>query len=543
MSTPPSTEKEKALAEHIEDSGSIEKPDHTNGGIDLHVLAEAAAEEKNLTVAQALWKYRAACGYAFFLSLGACMSGFDSSISSGVIAIPSFRNDMGSLIGGQQVVSAAWQSGWSGAARIGQLSGGLSAGSIADKIGRKGTVLIGAIISIGSIFIQFFLKPQQPVQLLFGRTINAWSMGLFGAMASNYAAEVSPTALRGITTGGVNFWVVLGQFLATVVVYAQGQRTDSFAYRVPYAIQWIFPVILALGLFFIPESPWYLVRKGKHDKALRSLEQVLRGSGADPKLHLRQIQETIELEAQHKEEGRWIDLFKGTNRRRTFIASMVFVCQEMAGVQFVLGYSTYFFELAGFATANAFKLGIGTLALAMVGNFIGLATIEHLGRRTLFFWGMIACTVDCLLLGICSVVPGQGALWGQAAFTMIYMLAYQSGIGPVGYCVYAEISSAQLRSKTIAWGVMVNQVFAGVVQVINPYLINPNEANLEGKVGWIFGGIGVFGTIYTWFFIPETKGRTVDEIDELFERRISARDFGKAKIGEDRTVHIDEKAV
>ena len=95
---------------------------------------------------------------------------------------------------------------------------------------------------------------------------------------------------------------------------------------------------------------------------------------------------------------------------------------------------------------------------------------------------MIACTLDCLGLGICSLIPGQSALWGQAAFTMIYMLAYQSGIGPVAYALYAELSSAKLRTKTIAWGIMVNQFFVGVTQVFMPYLVNPNEANLQGKV-------------------------------------------------------------
>ncbi len=75
---------------------------------------------------------------------------------------------------------------------------------------------------------------------------------------------------------------------------------------------------------------------------------------------------------------------------------------------------------------------------------------------------------------------------------MLYMLIYQAGIGPVAYAIYAEISSAKLRSNTVAWGVCMNQTFGGITQVFLPYLINPKEANLQGKVGWIFGGVGVY---------------------------------------------------
>jgi len=297
-------------------------------------------------------------------------------------------------------------------------------------------------------------------------------------------------------------------------------------------VQWFFPLFVLTFLYWVPESPWYLVRKGRMEDAKLSLEHLFHGAGHDVELHLTQIKETIELEERDAGEAKWIDLFKGSNLRRTFIASMVFVCQEMVGVQFVLGYSVYFFELAGFNDSNAFNLGVGTMALAIVGNVLGIASTNWLGRRPLFFWGMVACTVDTLLIGILSLIPGQGALWAMGVFTMVYMLVYQGGIGPLAYCIYAEISSARLRSKTVAWGVGVNQVSALIINVINPYLINPDEANLQGKVGWLFGGLGVIFTIWSWFGIPETGGRTIDEIDIMFEHKVGARQFKNYKIND-----------
>jgi SP family general alpha glucoside:H+ symporter-like MFS transporter len=119
-----------------------------------------------------------------------------------VVAIPAFRNDMGTLVGGNQVVPASWQSAWNGFTRLMQLFGGLSGGWLADRIGRKGAVACAAVLSTAMIFVQFFLQPQAFVQLLMGRGINGYAIGIFVSMSSTYTSEISPMPIRGLTTGG-----------------------------------------------------------------------------------------------------------------------------------------------------------------------------------------------------------------------------------------------------------------------------------------------------------------------------------------------------
>jgi len=391
---------------------------------------------------------------------------------------------------------------------------------------------VACIISVAAIFLEVFCIHESQVMFFLGRSFNGFGGGIFVTVASSYCAEISPLQLRGITTGAVNEWIVVGQFLSSVIIKGTGQLDSTYAYKVPLAIQWVFPLLILIGLPFVPESPWYFVRKNQMEKAKNSLRRLIGNTGADLDLHVARIKETIELEERLEGQARWIDLFKGSDLRRTWITAMVFICQEMVGVQFVLGYSTYFFELAGFSTSDSFSLGVGTLAIAFAGNLLGIAFTNYLGRRPIFFWGMVACTIDCLMIAILSLIPGNGALWGMGVFTMLYMLVYQAGIGPLAYCIYAEISSARLRSKTVAWGVMVNQAFGLLITVVNPYLINPNEANLQGKVGWIFGGFGLIFTIWSYFGIPETSGRTIDEIDILFARNVPSRKFHKYVITE-----------
>ncbi len=181
--------------------------------------------------------------------------------------------------------------------------------------------------------------------------------------------------------------------ISSVVIQACGGRTDHWAFRIPISVQWAFAVFVLVILPLAPESPWILVKQGKVEQARHSLKRLFGNTGDDLELHLAVIQETIEFEATLEQHSRWADLFRqvvlvfrsrsrimlltwranafcatayrGTDRRRTLIVMLLYICQQVTGVQFVLGYSTYFFELAGFSNSNSFKLGVGTLAIAV----------------------------------------------------------------------------------------------------------------------------------------------------------------------------------
>ncbi|KAH7924695.1 maltose permease [Leucogyrophana mollusca] len=503
----------------------------------LTALAQAAATDHALTTLQAIRLYWRAFFWCLFMCMGALLWGYDSQVSGGLLSVPAFRRDFGGLIGGDPsntnnyVLAASWQSAFNSVSSVGGTFGALSLGYISDKFGRRGAVAFACCISVVAIFIQFFTPPHKNGMLLAGKLINGFALGMYVSSAGSYCAEVSPLALRGITTASVNLWIDLGQFMSNGVIRGTGNRVDAYAYRLPFALQWIFPAILLAGLPFAPESPWWLVRKGRTDDARKTIQR-LAGPTIDANLQLRQIQETIVLEEQYATTSRFIDCFRGSNLRRTTIAMMVFVLQQGAGVVFVLGFSTYFFELAGFADNNAFNLGVGVTAIGVVGNLLTFYTVNKFGRRFIFNWSMAACTVVLLLIGFLSISSAQGPRWAVAAFTIIYNFIYQTGIGPLGYVIFAEVSSAKLRSKTVGLGIWTNSLCAMVVNIVVPYLVNPDEANLGGYVGFIFGGIAFAGTIWAWYYIPETKNRTVDELDVLFEREVPARHFGTYKIHE-----------
>jgi hypothetical protein len=359
---------------------------------------------------------------------------------------------------------------------------------------------------------------------------------------------VSPVRLRGITTSGINFGIVIGQLLSNAAIRGFGTRTDKWAYAGPFSIQWFFvsklnyssspgpqntdwPVFLGIGLPFAPESPWYLVRKNRLEDAKNALRKLY-GPNVDIMPKLAAIVKTSEDELELSASARWIDCFKGTNLKRTAISTGVFACQHLSGIVFVLGFSTYFFELAGVATSKAFDLGVGVTACGVVGVAISWSAVNSFGRRKLFVGGMIALTTVLFLIGIMDVIPTSAAKWVQASLTVVYALFYQITIGCIAFVLLGETPSAALRAKTLALATATQSIFGTVMNFAVPYMVNPDKANLKGKVGFVFGGLSAAATLWSFFYIPELKGRTFEEIDEMFEKRVPPRKMGSYTLGD-----------
>lgn len=527
---------EKVEPAHVEDAASIDKGQQYGN---LNALAHAAATERALTPWHAVRVYWKATFWCLFMCMGALLWGYDSQVGGGLLSVPSFRRDFGFESDDGYILAARWQSAFNSISSVGGMFGGLSLGYVSDKFGRRGAVALCCVVSIAGIFIQFFTYPHRNAQLLVGKLVNGYALGMYVSGASSYCSEVSPLALRGITTASVNLWIDLGQFMSNGVIKGTGNWTSAYAYRLPFILQMIFPVILLAGLYFAPESPWWLVRKGRKEEARKILLR-LSGETTDVDLQLQQIQDTIILEDTFAANSTYADCFRGTNLRRTMIACMVFVLQQAAGVVFVLGFSTYFFELAGFADSKAFDLGVGVTAIGVVGNLFTFYTVNRYGRRFIFNWTLFACTILLLIIGFLAIpTNNQKAKWAIAALTLVYNFVYQTGIGPLGYVIFAEVSSAKLRSKTVGIGILVNSLCGMIMNIVDPYLVNPDEANLGGKVGFIFGGLAALGVVWAYFYIPETKNRTVDELDTMFERRVPPHKFASYKV-EDEDMIVDD---
>ncbi|KAK5992562.1 General alpha-glucoside permease-like protein [Cladobotryum mycophilum] len=484
--------------------------------------------EHDLSVKDVLVNHPALVFWTFYWAMAGVGWGFDAQVNGGMLSVNSFRRDFGYIQNGKAILPADWQSAFNNVSSVGQFFGGFFCSWVADRIGRKSSLLIGLLLVTGGVFGEMFSTAR--AAFVVSKLILGCGLGFYLTLGPLAASEITPVNFRGISTAGVQFGLGCGQLLSNAVIKGFGERNDRWAYRAPFAVQLFFCFFLAVLLPFAPETPWYLARVGKREEARKSLVRLY-GSGVDVDAKLGTLEATIaEEEAARSEQGSFIQCFKGTNLIRSVISMGVFVCQHFTGIIFVLGFSTYFFQLAGLPVDKSFDLGVGVTACALVGIVTSWFTINSFGRRTIFLAGILGLDVILLLIGIMDVIPTGGAKWVQAALTVIYAFVYSASLGAMSFAILGEVSSTSLRAASIGLATATQAVMGVIFNTVIPYLVNPDEADLKGKVGFIFGGLAVIATVWSYFYVPELKGRTHDEIDFMFRMKVPPRKMGSYKI-------------
>ncbi|KAK1980068.1 maltose permease [Colletotrichum cereale] len=487
-------------------------------------LATTMQQEHDLTAREVFKNHKAIVWWCFYWAMAAIGWGFDAQINGAMIAVGSFRRDFGYVLDGEAILPADWQAAFNVISTVGQFFGGFACSWLADRIGRKKSLAIGIAVCVGGCVGEVLSATR--AAFLCSKLVLGLGLGFYLTIAPLACSELAPVALRGYASAGVNLGIAVGQLLSNVVIKVFGERPDGWAYRGPFATQLFFSLFLAVFLPFAPESPWYLARKDKLEDATESLRKLY-GPDYDVGLRLSGIVATIEEESTHQtHELDFVDCFRSTNLLRTGISTGVFLCQHLVGIVFVLGYSTYFFKLAGVDVSRSFDLGVGVTACGVLGNVISWFVVESFGRRKIFLSGMASLTALLLLIGIMDVVPTGAAKWVQAACTVIYAFVYFLTIGAMAFAVLGEASSSVLRAKTMALATATQAVCGVAMNFAIPYMVNPDEGNLRGKVGFIFGGLAFIGTIGSFFYVPELKGKSFDEIDRLFATKVPPRKMG-----------------
>lgn len=501
------------------------------GAMDRTTITEAAAAteaEHNMGLFKSLKLYRNACFWSIFLSTCIVMEGFDMVILNNLYAYPPFQRKFGvRQPDGTYQLTATWQSGLSNGALSGQIIGLFLNGFLADRFGYRKT-LVGALAAcVAFIFIIFFSETL--VQLLVGEILIGIPWGVFQTSTTTYAAEVCPTHLRAYLTTYVNLCWVMGQFIASGVLRAMVPRNDEWGYKIPFALQWMWPVPLMIGIALAPESPWWLVRHGRKEDAKKSLERLTtKNSGVafNPDETVSMMVHTNEIEKQIVSGTTYWDLFKGVNLRRTEIVCATWVVQTLCGANF-MGYSTYFYQQAGMAVENSFSMSLGQYALGAVGTVVSWFLMGKCGRRTLYLGGQIIMFFLLLIIG-CVALAGRenvAASWAIGSMLLIYTFTYDATVGPVCYSLVSELTSTRLRVKSVVLARNMYNMVSIVTNIITPRMLNPSAWNWGAKSGFFWAGTCLMCAVWTYFRLPEPKGRTYAELDVLFENGVSARKF------------------
>ncbi|KAJ8059575.1 hypothetical protein OCU04_011231 [Sclerotinia nivalis] len=512
--------------------------------------ARASTEkEHNMTLLQGIKLYPKAIAWSLLISTCIAMEGYDLCLLSNFYAFPQFNEKYGEqLPDGTWQVPAKWQAGLSNGANVGEIIGLFINGWVSERFGYRYTVMTCLTLIIA--FTAIFFTAKDVIALEVAEILCGIPWGVFQTLTVTYASEVCPLGLRGYLTTYVNFCWGLGQVIGIGVIKAMLPRTDEWAYRIPYALQWMWPVPLLIGISLAPESPWWLVRKGRIEDAKKSLLRLTslnKETDFDADETIAMMVHTTAIEEKITKGASYMDCFRGVDRRRTEIVCMVWAMQNLSGNSFS-GYSSYFLQQAGLPTSTSYDFAIGQYGINMAGVFGAWFLMSMgIGRRSLYLYGLCVLCAMLFILGFLGLVPASHkseASLATGSIMLVWALAYQLSVGTVCYSLVAELSTRRLQIKTVVLGRNLYNVVGIVCSVITPYMLNPGAWNWKNYAGFFWGAICFLCIIYTYFRLPEPRGRSFAELDLLFERGVSARKFSSTKVDVfDDDVSVDSTSV
>jgi len=503
---------------------------HSEVLVDKDLMAtayEGENREHEMGVWEAAKSHPMACFWAFTMSFTIVMESFDMFLNGNFVALDIFNRTYGVLVGegdeAEWVTPTKWQSALFQSGQCGAFVGVFLAGPITNRVGYRWTTLLALVLMNATIFISFFAKSLEV--LVVGQFFEGIPWGMFIANSPAYASEIVPLALRGVCTATLQMCWSIGGILVAGVCYAYNQRDDQWAWRVPLALQWIFPLPLMVLIFLAPESPWWLVRHGRNQEAHKSCQRLGSTSQTNADETLAVIERTVEIEAKLGGNPTLLDLFKGTDLRRTTITCLMYASQNFAG-NLIANQATFFFLQAGMSTNFAFQLNMINSCLGFVANALSWPLSAWFGRRTIYLWGTAVNVTMLIILGVCaSVDQNESTNYAQACLGVIISFVFAGAMGPISYSIISEASSVRLRALSAGVGRAAYYVAEIPMIYLASQMLNPTGWNMAGKCGYVWGGTALVCWIMAYFFLPEFKHRSYRELDILFNRKVAARKF------------------
>ncbi|KAG9252199.1 alpha glucoside transporter [Emericellopsis atlantica] len=490
---------------------------------------QAIVNERAMSLRDTLRLWPKAILFSFFLSLCIIMEGYDTNLMSNFYAYPAFKNHYGNQVDpdGGMLISATWQTAISNSTQAGSIIGLIINGIVTEWIGFKKSMIFFMVFLIGAVFIPFF-STGLPMFVAAG-IVQGIPWGVFQTLAVTYAADICPVHLRTYMTSWINMCWVIGILLSSGILRGLMSIEGQWGYRIPFALQWIWPLPIIAVTFMAPESPWWLVRKGRLDEARAAVLQIVNldaGIPFDIDAHMEMMQATNQLEIEISTGTHYWDCFRGSDLRRTEISSITWVVQALCGVPF-MSYATQFLVQAGLGPQDAYSLNVGKDALQLFGCVCAWYIMTHVGRRTMYLYGLIFMFVILIVVG-CIGIPAQNEArsWAIGSLLIVMLFFFQLSLGPACYSLVAEMPSTRLRTKTVALARAAYNIAGLATGFLMPQMIGRNAWDWGAKTAFFWAGITLLCGIWVFFRLPEPKGLTYAELDLLFEHRVSARKFG-----------------
>jgi len=406
-----------------------------------------------------------------------------------------------------------FQEGLAGASAIlGCIPGAMGAGFLGDRIGRRRVLFLSAILY--GVSALWSAVPSTFEEFLIARFIGGLGIGASSMVCPVYIAELAPAARRGRLGSLFQLGIVLGIFL-TLFVNALIQGAGDEVWNTQSGWRWmlgaeILPSLVFLGLLvFAPESPRWLLAAGREVEARALLEKLVGPAHAEKEV--RAVRASLA-----QETGRFSDLLSGRLRTPLLIAVVLMAVSQFSGINAIMYYSTKIFSSAGVGVRDAFGASVIVGLVNLVFTLVAIALVDRAGRRPLLLAGLALQVVALSCVGILfhAGVSGPGLLAG----VLVFIAAFAVALGPIPWIVCSEIFPTKLRGRAMSVATFVIWTSCYVVAQTFP-MLNDHPAIGPGNTFFVYAAASLGGLIFVALMLPETKGRTLEQLETLWPTR------------------------
>jgi sugar porter (SP) family MFS transporter len=429
-------------------------------------------------------------------ALGGLLFGYDTGVVSGALlflhrsfgAIGSFDKEL--------VVSLLL---------VGAVVGALGAGRIADKVGRRPTMLITAVVFIVGVLAAAF---SPSLELLIAmRFVIGLAVGSASELVPLFISEAAPPKLRGALVSFNQLAVTIGILVASLVDYALAGSED---WRLMFGLAAIPAALLFVGMVFQDESPHWLIRKGRVEDARRVLAKVLPTDDIEPEIN--------DVQSLTVSKGRLHDLLKPSLRKVILVGVILAALQQVTGINTVIYYLPTLLKDAGFGSSSSLLANVGNGIVNVALTIVAIRLVDHVGRRPLLIGGMCGMTLGLLVVAVDFLVSG-GHLHGTGATVAViafffYTGSFGIGLGPVFWLLISEIYPVDVRGQAMSLATMTNWGANFIVTISFLTLLDVIHAS---GTFFLFSALAIFAVVYTIMRVPETRGESLPQIERDLE--------------------------
>ena len=463
----------------------------------------------------------------FLIAFGGFVFGFDTGTISGFINMSDFLE----RFGGTKADGTLYFSNVRTGLMIGLFNAGCAIGAlflskVGDMYGRRVGIMTAMIVYIVGIIVQI-ASQHAWYQVMIGRIITGLAVGMLSVLCPLFISEVSPKHLRGTLVCCFQLMITLGIFLGYCTTYGTKSYSDSRQWRIPLGLCFAWALCLVAGMVRMPESPRYLVGKDRIEDAKMSLAKTNKVSPEDPALYreLQLIQAGVERE-RLAGKASWGALITGKPRilERVIVGGMLQSLQQLTGDNYFFYYSTTIFKSVGLNDSFETSIILGVINFAS--TFVGIYAIERMGRRLCLLTGSVAMSICFLIYSLVGTQhlyidkPGGASRKpdGDAMIfmTSLYVFFFASTWAGGVYSIISELYPLKVRSKAMGLANASNWTWGFLISFFTSFITDA----IHFYYGFVFMGCLVFSIFFVYFMVYETKGLTLEEIDELYSTKV-----------------------